>query len=125
MATDLQNLGNNVVVVFGKVTENSGSAYNGLTGEFTAPRDGVYSFTWTVLTKPDKKFVTNIVLNDTSNVVGFNFVHGNSGSQTYSTGSATTIIKMKKNDKVWIRTRGKDGEFAYADWSSFSGFILS
>ncbi|XP_062568011.1 uncharacterized protein LOC134230256 [Saccostrea cucullata] len=48
IASDLQNLGNNAVVVFGKVTENSGSAYNGQTGKFTAPQDGIYSFTWTI-----------------------------------------------------------------------------
>ncbi|XP_061178369.1 heavy metal-binding protein HIP-like [Saccostrea echinata] len=125
MASDLQNLGNNAVVVFGKVTENSGSAYNGKTGKFTAPKDGIYSFSWSILTRPGKIFVTYIVLNETSNVVGYNFVDGRSGGQIYSTGSTTTVIKMEKNDKVWIRTNGKEGEFAYGNWSSFSGFKLS
>ncbi|XP_061178371.1 heavy metal-binding protein HIP-like [Saccostrea echinata] len=139
IANSLQNLGNNAVVVFGKVTENSGSAYNGKTGKFTAPKDGIYLFTWTILTTLGKKFVTNIVLNDmnnalaqrwhrqhiTSNIMGYNHVDGKRGSQNFSTGSATTIIKMKKNDKVWIRTRGKEGEYAYGNWSSFSGFKLS
>ncbi|XP_061178469.1 heavy metal-binding protein HIP-like [Saccostrea echinata] len=125
MASSLQNLGNNAVVVFGKVTENSGSAYNSNTGKFTAPQDGIYSFTWTILTDPGKIFVTFIVLNDTSNVVGYNYVNGRNGSQTYSTGSVTTIIKMKKNDKVWIRANEKQGEYANANWSSFSGFKLS
>ncbi|XP_061178368.1 heavy metal-binding protein HIP-like [Saccostrea echinata] len=125
MTSDQQNLGNNAVVVFGKVTENSGSAYNGNAGKFTAPEDGIYSFTWTILTKPGKIFITNIVVNDTSNIVGYNYVNGRGGSHTFPTGSVTTIIKMKKNDKVWIRADGKHGEYAYGNWSSFSGFKLS
>ncbi|XP_062568004.1 heavy metal-binding protein HIP-like [Saccostrea cucullata] len=124
-ASNLSNLGNNAVVAFGKVTENSGSAYNGKTGKFTAPQDGVYSFTWTILTTSGKIFNTNIVLNDNSKILGYNHVDGRSGSNTYLSGSATAIIKMKKNDKVWIKTNGKDGEYAYGTWSSFSGFKLS
>ncbi|XP_062577211.1 heavy metal-binding protein HIP-like [Saccostrea cucullata] len=124
MESHMQNLGNNAVVVFGTVTENSGSTYNGKTGKFTAPRDGIYSFTWTILTQRGKMFNTHIVLNDNSNVIAYNHADGRNGSQTYSSGSATAIIKMKKNDKVWIKTNGKEGEYAYADWSSFSGFKL-
>ncbi|XP_062567980.1 heavy metal-binding protein HIP-like [Saccostrea cucullata] len=113
MESYLQNLGNNAVVVFGNVTENSGSAYNGNTGKFTAPQNGIYSFTWTILTAPGRMFNTNIVLNDISNIIGYNQVNGKSGSQTYAAGSATTIIKMKKNDKVWIKTHEGEGIYAY------------
>ncbi|XP_062577223.1 heavy metal-binding protein HIP-like [Saccostrea cucullata] len=125
MASNLQNLGSNAVVVFGKVTENSGSAYNSKTGIFTAPQDGIYSFTWTILTHRGKTFNTNIVLNDKSNTIGYNYADGKTGSNTYSSGSATTIIKMKKNDKVWIKTYAGQGEYADGYWSSFSGFKLS
>ncbi|XP_056015789.1 heavy metal-binding protein HIP-like [Ostrea edulis] len=122
MSSHQQNLGNQAVVIFGKVTLNSGSAYNGNTGIFTAPKDGIYSFTWTILTKLGSYFHTEIVIN--GNVVGYNHVDGKSGSSNYESSSATVMVRMKKKDKVWIRIYSGLGKFGYADWSSFSGFKL-
>lgn len=42
---------------------NEGNAYDKTSGEFTAPSDGIYSFTWTTLTKAGKTFITEIVRN--------------------------------------------------------------
>jgi hypothetical protein len=122
MSSALSNLGNYAVVPFGKVTLNSGSAYNGKTGIFTAPRDGIYSFTWTILTQPGYRFDTEIVLN--GNIVGYSYVNGKANSAQYESSSSTAVIRMKRKDKVWIRTHGKYGQYAYADWSSFSGFQM-
>ncbi|XP_048769778.2 heavy metal-binding protein HIP-like [Ostrea edulis] len=118
----IQNPGSYAVVVFGKVTLNSGSAYNGNTGIFTAPTDGIYSFTWTIMTKLGSRFNTEIVIN--RNIVGYNHADGKHGSSQYESSSTTAVIRMKKKDKVWIRTHGSTGEYAYMDWSSFSGFQL-
>jgi hypothetical protein len=63
MSANLNNLGNYAAVVFGKVTLNSGSAYSGKTGMFTAPADGIYSFTWTILANNGYYFNTQIVIN--------------------------------------------------------------
>ncbi|XP_062582158.1 complement C1q tumor necrosis factor-related protein 3-like [Saccostrea cucullata] len=118
----LTNLASNAVVVFGKVTLNVGSAYDGTTGKFTAPRDGIYSFTWTGVTSAGSWFNTVIVHNN--NLIAYNIADGNAGSRTMSAGSATAIIKMKKGDKVWIRPKGGQARFGYGDWCSFSGFQL-
>ncbi|XP_056016180.1 complement C1q tumor necrosis factor-related protein 3-like [Ostrea edulis] len=118
----LKNLGNRAVVVFRKVTLNSGSAYDGNTGIFTAPRDGIYSFTWTIMTIPGSTFHTEIVIN--GKLVGYNYADGKNGSSHFESSSATAMIRMKKKDKVWIRTHGGYGKYAHADWSSFSGFEL-
>ncbi|XP_056015788.1 heavy metal-binding protein HIP-like [Ostrea edulis] len=121
-STALQNLGSYAVVVFGKVTLNSGSAYNGNTGIFTAPTDGIYSFTWTILTSPGSNFFTEIVMN--GNIVGYDYANGKSGGSHHESSSTTAVIRMKKKERVWIRTHGKEGRYAYAAWSSFSGFRL-
>jgi hypothetical protein len=121
-SSDLKNLGSYAVVIFGKVTLNSGSAYNGNTGIFTAPRDGIYSFTWTTLTTSGKYFYTEIVIN--GNTIGYNHADGKSGSSQLDSSSTTAVIRMKKQDKVWIRTHSRRGQYAYAHWSSFSGFQL-
>ncbi|XP_056015792.1 heavy metal-binding protein HIP-like [Ostrea edulis] len=118
----LQNLGSYAAVVFGKVTLNSGSAYNGKTGIFTAPTDGIYSFTWTILTTDGSYFNTEIVIN--GNLVGYNYADGKTGSSHHESSSATAVIRMKKKDRVWIRTHDKEGKYAYPIWSSFSGFQL-
>jgi hypothetical protein len=122
MSSNLQNLGKHAVVVFGTVTLNSGSAYNGNTGIFTAPRDGIFSFTWTIMTNVGSYFFTEIVIN--GNVVGYSYVNGVGGSRQHASSSTTAVIRMKKQDKVWIRTYSSDGKYAYANWSSFSGFQL-
>ncbi|XP_062576639.1 heavy metal-binding protein HIP-like, partial [Saccostrea cucullata] len=116
------NLGNYAVVVFGKVTQNSGNAYNANTGKFIAPEDGLYFFLWTILTRDGKIFNTQIVLN--GNIFGYNNADGVSGNSNLASGSSSAVIKMKKKDEVWIRTHGKDGKYAYAEWSSFTGFKL-
>ncbi|XP_048765814.2 heavy metal-binding protein HIP-like [Ostrea edulis] len=122
LSSTLHNLGSNAVVVFGKVTLNSGSTYNGNKGIFTAPTDGIYSFTWTILTAAGSHFHSEIVVN--GNVVGYNNANGISVSRQYESSSSTAVIRMKKNDKVWIRTHGNHGREAQGDWSSFSGFQL-
>ncbi|XP_062589286.1 heavy metal-binding protein HIP-like [Saccostrea cucullata] len=120
MSKDQANLGNYAVVVFGRVTQNSGNAYNAKTGKFTAPEDGLYVFNWTILTTDGKYFHTQIVLN--GKIIGYNNADGVSGSSSRASGSSSAVINMKKKDKVWIRTNGREGKYAYAVWSSFTGF---
>lgn len=47
----------NEIVIFDKVSLNDGNAYNVTSGIFIAPVDGIYSFSWTVLTKGGKSLV--------------------------------------------------------------------
>ncbi|XP_061177032.1 complement C1q-like protein 3 [Saccostrea echinata] len=117
----MTNLRKNTIVVFGAVTLNSGNAYDSTTGKFTAPDDGIYSFMWTILTKGGNYFNTKIVLN--GNFIGYNYADGVSGSSNWASGSSSAVIKMRKNDKVWISTYSEE-KYAYSEWSSFSGFRL-
>ncbi|XP_062619586.1 heavy metal-binding protein HIP-like [Saccostrea cucullata] len=103
------------VIIFKKITLNSGNAYNATTGKFTAPVDGIYSFSWTIATDAGQRLSTEIIHIDKP--VSYNHVYGN-----YETGSTTANIEMKKNEQVWIRAY--EGGFALTDWSSFSGFQL-
>jgi hypothetical protein len=122
MSANLNSLGNYAAVVFGKVTLNSGSAYNGKTGIFTAPADGIYSFTWTILANNGYYFNTQIVIN--GNIVAYNMADSKTGGSHYAATSTTAMIRMKRKDKVWIRAHGKQGVYAISDWSSFSGFRM-
>ena len=121
LSNHLQNLKNQQTVIFDKVRLNEGNAYNQKTGEFTATVGGVYSFNWKTLTSVGKYFVTEIVHN--GNQIAFNHCDGRGISSGYISSSNQANIKMKKGDKVWIRTRDKDGLFAYGDhYCNFSGY---
>ncbi|XP_063411150.1 uncharacterized protein LOC134694086 [Mytilus trossulus] len=61
----LQKIGDGSIVVYDTVTSNLGGGYDKSTGMFTAPGEGLYYFTWTVLTPPGKSFYTQLLLNDT------------------------------------------------------------
>lgn len=120
-STDLRNLKDKDVVVFGTVTLNTGKGYNPTTGKFTAPSRGHYSFTWTIATHPGYMFSTQLVIN--GNPVSYTHVNGKTGGNNYETGSSTVILKMEKNDVVSILLYNT-GELANGLWSSFSGFKL-
>eukprot|EP00105_Crassostrea_gigas_P004910 XP_011418280.1 PREDICTED: heavy metal-binding protein HIP-like [Crassostrea gigas] len=120
-STDLRNLKDKDVVVFGTVTLNTGKGYNPTTGKFTAPSRGHYSFTWTIATRPGYMFSTQLVIN--GNPVSYTHVNGKTGGNNYETGSSTVILKMEKNDVVSILLY-YTGELAVGLWSSFSGFKL-
>ncbi|XP_063401925.1 complement C1q tumor necrosis factor-related protein 3-like [Mytilus trossulus] len=61
----LQNIDDGAIVIYETVTTNLGKGYDNSIGVFTAPVDGLYYFTWTVLTHAGKTFYTQLLLNDT------------------------------------------------------------
>lgn len=118
----LENLRRHQTVIFDKVLLNEGNAYSKASGIFTAPSDGIYSFTWTMSTKYGKYFVTEIVWNYEK--VAYNQADGR-GHNGWPMSTSHAYIKMKKGEKVWIRAQGNYGHFAYGGhWCSFSGAKL-
>ncbi|XP_062619514.1 complement C1q tumor necrosis factor-related protein 3-like, partial [Saccostrea cucullata] len=119
LTNHLQNMGKQQTVIFDKVTLNEGNGYDKKTGIFTAPEKGVYTFTWTIMTKAEKYFVSEIV--HESKRIAKNYADGR-GITGYDMSSTHANIKMKKGDKVWIRTYDGYGQYAYGEhWSYFSG----
>ncbi|XP_076088422.1 complement C1q-like protein 4 [Mytilus galloprovincialis] len=119
----LQNLPSKSVVVFNSAITNLGNGYNSYTGIFTAPSNGVYVFSWTILGQQWKKFYTDLTLN--GNVVARNYVSA-VNVQDHPSGSQNVVLEIKKDDKVLVRVQaGHKGQYMYADgWSSFSGYKL-
>nr|XP_011445004.2 complement C1q tumor necrosis factor-related protein 4-like [Crassostrea gigas] len=108
-------------VVFDKVSLNEGNAYDKISGKFTAPSNGIYFFTWTTLSNAGKTFGTDIVRN--GEIIAKNFSDGR-GRIGFDMSTSHANIKMKKGDKVWIRTHDTWGQFAHGDWCFFSGLKL-
>lgn len=119
----MENLGTSQTVKFNQVSLNVGDAYNTTTGKFTAPVDGLYSFSWTTMSNIGKYFITEIVLN--SIPMAYNYTDSRGRTAGYSMSSSHANIKMKKGDEVWIRTHHNYGQNAlcgYGQWCNFSGF---
>nr|XP_034307440.1 heavy metal-binding protein HIP-like [Crassostrea gigas] len=118
----LENMKKQETVIFDKVSLNEGNAYDKTSGVFTAPSDGIYSFSWTILTKAGKYFVSEIVQNGQK--VAYNNSDGR-GHLGWPLSTSHANIKMKKGDKVWIRTKDTTGHYAHGDdWCCFSGIKL-
>ncbi|CAC5403856.1 unnamed protein product [Mytilus coruscus] len=119
----LQNIPSKSVVVYKTVVTNLGNGYDTSNGIFTAPSNGVYIFSWTVLCHHGKNFYTYISLNE--NLIARNYASAG-GVADHASGSQNVILEIKKNDKVSVRIQaGQTGQYMYGDsWSTFSGYKL-
>jgi hypothetical protein len=61
MSSDKENLPVDSVVVFDKSSLNVGEAYNNTTGKFTCKVDGLYTFSWTTLSRYKKDLTTVLI----------------------------------------------------------------
>lgn len=85
----MENMKHQETIIFDTVSLNEGNAYDKTTGTFTAPFDGLFSFTWATLTKGGKYFITGIVRNGQR--MAYNHNDGR-GLETYSMSSSHANI---------------------------------
>lgn len=58
------NPGAHHIIVYDHVVTNSGNGYSKFTGAFTAPRAGMYVFSWTTFINPSSNFPIELTHND-------------------------------------------------------------
>ena len=121
LSKELNDTKANETVVFDIVHTNIGSAYSSTTGIFTTPFNGVYGFTWTLMTNPGKLFDTVLVVDGE----GRQSNGANSGNVGKSYESSTNMITMQltKGQQVWIR-KHIDGNLLRSHFSTFSGWLI-
>nr|KAG5700137.1 hypothetical protein BaRGS_010444 [Batillaria attramentaria] len=115
---------NGAHVILRDVTINQGNAYNTSTGEFTAPYDGYYFFTATVVGlyySTFKRYYSDTHLMVDGSVV--NKIPVKSVNY-YETGTCTYAAHLTKGQRVWLRS----GIYGFSYFSSletsFSGFLV-
>ncbi|XP_071124032.1 cerebellin-1-like [Mytilus edulis] len=120
---NLHNIPSKSVVVYNTVITNLGNGYDKSTGIFTAPSNGVYIFSWTVLTPHGKFFFTYLALN--GNLIARNFAGARKEADSAS-GSQNVVIEVKKDDKIYVTIQeGYTGQYLFGNsWSTFSGYKL-
>lgn len=100
LKSNLNNLSLNTTIKFENVQFNKGNGYDPATGMFTAPEDGVYSFTWSFLTKKGGTVYIAAVVDNADHV----YTCINNQQSTYINTSGHLIYELKRGNKVWIRT---------------------
>lgn len=101
MSTTEVNPSRHHILVFDDVKTNIGSAFNRISGMFTAPIDGAFVFTWTIFSDRHSYINSQIVVNTeafTSMITDSDEV-----SDLHSS-TGVIVVNLNRGDSVYIRT---------------------
>lgn len=114
------SIGSNQIIVFERVITNIGQAYSSQTGVFTAPVDGIFLFTTTLLTENNKEIWCYVMLNG-KDVARIN-ERGTDGR--HGSGSQTVILQLNEGDEVDVRNSKYLFALQGGAYGSFAGFLI-
>uniref|UniRef100_A0A8W8LZ48 C1q domain-containing protein n=1 Tax=Magallana gigas TaxID=29159 RepID=A0A8W8LZ48_MAGGI len=100
LSSELKNTPVNTIIKFGNVQVNEGSGYNPATGKFTAPVDGVYSFSWTYHTNKGSVAYLGGYVDGTIRTYIGTYTQAN----TWQSQTGNLVIKLKKGNQFWVQT---------------------
>jgi hypothetical protein len=109
------------VVKYDHVLTNWGGAYQPSTGVFTAPYNGLYSISCSMMAHPDNSAHVTIAKNGNKLSVVF------SNKGTYPLGSQTLQMVLNKNDRITIQNYNSHASklHDHGSYNVFSGFLIS
>ena len=112
-------------IIFNQVLTNEGGAYDGSTGVFTCPSNGVYVFTWTVMTRNNKNscFAYLSINGTTQTLAAFADLGSIKTDYSYTQSTMTRAVHLSAGDRVWVYT--SRCPYLYSSpYSAFSGWKL-
>lgn len=121
LRNSISSLSQNQIIKYDDVITNIGESYDTNTGKFTAPVDGVYSFTWTYMTKKGARAYIGGVID------GKQIVWSVMYDQTASWQSTTAhlVVRMKKGSQFWTPNTEKDKTYIHGHHTFLSGYKIS
>jgi hypothetical protein len=110
-------------IPFDLAVVNEGNAMNLNTGKFTAPRPGIYFFSFAGTAYLSTSFYSYLYLN--GNSIGSSWVYENNVNK-YSSMSFQSTLNLKKGDQVWVQISGSDSYLHDNGnhYTHFTGFML-
>lgn len=102
---------------FDKVWLNTGNGYDKNTGVFTAPRDGRYHLSATVMSS-GKQGTVHCALKK-NNITHLHIF----GGENFSAGTVNCVLALQKGDQVKIVWTSGQGVYG-GHWSVFSGYFI-
>jgi len=108
---------------FNNVIFSEGPDYDRTTGTFRCVIPGVYVFSVTLLSYPNKYVEAVIVRN--GNTLAYMYAYNDNH---YGSGSNMAIVRLETGDRVWVRVNGANhhsGTILYNTATTFSGFRLN
>ncbi|XP_048758194.2 caprin-2-like, partial [Ostrea edulis] len=110
-------------LIFDAIFTNEGSGYNHHMGVFTAPRSGLFVFTWTIRANGGSYFNTQLLVNG--------IIHGSIYTHDYyyaNSNSGTAVVYVAEGAAVYVRTgpTGNSGSIisSYDGYTTFSGWTI-
>ncbi|XP_052099185.1 complement C1q-like protein 3 isoform X3 [Mytilus californianus] len=108
------------IVKFDDAKINIGGGYDSRTGIFTAPRNGIYIFSCTIMATGNNDVQFQLNKNDQLYTGGY-AAKSNYGAQTVN-----SLVELKTGDKVYVKHRTGKAENVHGyHFSTFSGYLLS
>lgn len=119
LSTDT-TVGGGAVVKYNHVVTNWGGAYQAVTGIFTAPFDGLYSFSCSLMSHPSNSVHLNMVKNGKTISTVY------SAATTYPQSSQTLYLVLNKGDRIWMRNYRKSASKLHDGkvYNVFSGALI-
>lgn len=115
----MANPGSGHTIIYDVVMTNYGGGYNGHTGVYTVPIDGLYSFTWITRVQCSSAYTSELHVNN--KIAGSVYIYCGSNSN-----AGNAVIEVRKGDSVFVRTLAGSGIIRSNTQgrTSFSGFIV-
>ena len=117
----------NQIIIFNSVIQNRGNAYDSVTGMFTTPVDGTYTFNVQVCTHSSKWAYFQLALDRMDNVILT--VSSYNGDASYTTVSNSVSYYLTEGQRLWVKSYYNSGSThtLYDNgncWNQFSGALI-
>ncbi|XP_071136759.1 heavy metal-binding protein HIP-like [Mytilus edulis] len=111
--------GNNVIAKFDNVILNGGNGYDPKTGKFTAPKSGLYQFSFTIMSNNGAALHMAVSINGKSIMRLYGSkIHG--GTET-----ANPVLELKEGDSVYLTHGTSTSQQMVGDnYSHVSGYYI-
>ncbi|XP_069076719.1 complement C1q tumor necrosis factor-related protein 3 isoform X2 [Pleurodeles waltl] len=119
MATHFTNL--NSGIIFSSVETNIGNFFDVMTGRFSAPVAGVYFFTFSMMKHEEVDEVYVYLMHNGNTIIS---MHSYEAKGNQDTSGNSAVLKLSKEDEVWLRmgTGALHGD--HQRYCTFAGFLL-